>query len=477
MTALEPQEGVRLAPRSVMQVSGRLVALFALAAQLAVAARFLSPVDLGTFVAALAVLGIAGAFAEFGLTNTIVLSLSRGRAPRVVLSEAIKASGILCAFALLGAALASWFVLGDDLWAFFCLVPWFVVSRAGLPLIGFCQWQHRFSKIAAADAIGRMTATAFMFAGWRLGMGLNGSARLAVLSGALLTGSLVSFFILANIGVRPTKQGRPWSLIRDALPIGLTNGASYVHSRIDQVVLSLFGFRRALASYGVAYRVVDASLAAALGVATVALPVLGRATSDERADIGVMFGGLVGALAFVLGILVFWLASPIVLVLGGPHYRSAAPLLRLLSPVLVVSLLNMVPAHLALVHDRARALMRVAVGLLVVNVGVNLLLVPSHQARGAAVASIVTESLGLVCVSWIAARSMRGGAQVPTVLGTTGGFLLVTVGASYCGTVSPVLAAFAVCLGVSLGVSVLLGPLRLLLLDSARSRTSDAGTT
>lgn len=462
--------GVRLASRSIVQVTARLVALAALAAQLAVAARFLTPVDLGTFVAALAVLGIAGAFSEFGLTNTIVLSLSGGRNPASVLADAIRASVILCGLSMVGSVLAGWFVLDGDLWVIVCLIPWFIVSRAAIPLQGFAQWQHRFPRIATADALGRSTAALVTLVGWQLGSGLSGSSRLAVVCGALFVGSLVSLGLLANVGVRPAAGGRAWLLIRDALPIGMTNGASYVHSRIDQVILGAFGYRRVLASYGVAYRVVDASLAAALGIATIALPVLGRADQDERADIGTMLGGLVGALAFGLGVLVFWLAEPIVVILGGSEYRDAAPLLRLLAPVLVVSLLNMVPAHLALVHDRASTLMRVAIGLLVVNVAVNLVLVPAHQAKGAAVASIITESLGLICVSWVAARAMDGRIPWGPALATVVGFLLVTTGASLLRPVSPILVAAAVCVGVGITSVGLAQPLKLLVHDARRSK-------
>lgn len=462
--------GVRLGPRSMVQVGARLVALAALAGQLAVAARFLDRVDLGSFVAALAVLGIAGAFSEFGLTNTIVLSLSGGRSPRAVLADAIRASLVLCGLAILGAALVAWLVLGEDLWVFVCLIPWFIVSRAAIPLIGFAQWQHRFPRIATADALGRVMAVALTFVGWQLGESLSGDVRLALVAAGLLAGAIVSLALLVNVGIRPARGGHAWSLIRDALPIGLTNGASYVHSRIDQVVLGAFSYRRALATYGVAYRVVDASLAAALGIATVALPVLGRADKDERAEIGVMLGGLVGTLAFVLGVGVYWLAEPIVLVLGGEQYRDAAPLLRLLSPVLVVSLLNMVPAHLALVHDRAPALLRVAIVLLVVNVGLNLVLVPAHQAEGAAVASIITESLGLLFVSWIAARAMSGGVRWPTIIGTVAGFLLATIGTAVAAKVSPALAAASALVGVGISTAVLAEPVRLLMRDARKNK-------
>lgn len=467
-TAADP--GVRLATRSTVQVTARVVALAALAAQLAVAARFLTPDDLGSLVAGLAVLGIAGAFSEFGLTNTVVLALSKGRDPGRVFGDAIRASLLLGAFALAGAALAARFVLGSDLWALVCLVPWFVVSRAAIPLIAVAQWEQRFTRIAGADALGRAVAVAVTLVAWQVGAGWSPSAQVAGVAAGLLAGAVISFAVLVRVDVRPTRGDGAWALLRDALPIGMTNGASYIHARVDQVVLAGFGFRRALADYGVAYRVVDASLAAALGVATVALPVLGRADRDERAEIGVMLAGFVGVLALVLGVTAFWFAEPIVVVLGGDRYRDAAPLLRLLSPVLVVSLLNMVPAHLALVHDRAPALLRVALGLLILNVGLNVVLVPTYAATGAAVASIVTEGLGLVVVSAVAAGAAAGGVRWSTTFGTVGAFLALTVGPAAAATVTPGLGIAVAALGVGIAGGVLAHPVRAVLRDARGPR-------
>lgn len=460
---------VELASRSTVQVAARVVGLAALAAQLAVAARFLEPDELGALIAALAILGIAGAFSEFGLTNTIVLALAKGRDQGAVFGDAIRASVALGAFALGGAALTAWLVLGDDLWAFTCLLPWFVVSRAAIPLIGMAQWNHRFTRLASADALGRLTAVVVTVIAWQVGSAWSGSLRLATVAAGLLAGAVVSFAILVTAAVRPTRGDGGWALFRQAFPIGMTNGASFIHSRMDQVVLGAFGLRRALADYGVAYRVVDASLAAALGVATVALPVLGRSEHGERAEIGLMLSGFVGVLALGLGVAAYWLAEPIVVTLGGEQYRDAAPLLRLLSPVLVVSLLNMVPAHLALVHDRARVLARVAIGLVVVNLALNLLLVPAFAATGAALASIATETLGLLVVAEIAASAVSG-VRWSATFGTLAAFLLITVGTASAWTLGPAVGIAVAAAGILVAVAALLHPVRLVIHDARAAR-------
>jgi PST family polysaccharide transporter len=460
---------VALASRSTLQVAARIVALAALAGQLAVAARFLEPADLGALVAALAILGIAGAFSEFGLTNTIVLALTRGRDAAAVLGDAIRASIALGVLAVAGASLVAGLVLGEDAWAFVCLLPWFVVSRAAVPLIGVAQAQHRFTRIASADASGRVAAVVLTAVAWQVGSSWSAETRVAAVAAGLLAGAVLSFVILVAGTVRPRRGDGGWAMFREAFPVGMTNGASFIHARIDQVVLGAFGFRRALADYGVAYRVVDASLAAALGVATVALPVLGRTEHEDRGEIGVMLAGFVGVLALGLGLLVFWFAEPIVVILGGEQYRDAVPLLRLLAPVLVVSLLNMVPAHLALVHGRARVLARVAIGLVVVNVTLNLLLVPAFAATGAAVTSIVTETLGLLVVSEIAARVVHG-MRWSAIFGTLAAFLLLTVGAAGAASLSPAAGVAVGAIGAAVAVAVLLQPVRLVVHDACASR-------
>lgn len=459
----------RLAHRSALQVAGRAVGLIALAVHLGLAARFLSVDGLAAFFAGYAVLGIAGALSEFGIGNTMVLELADGRTPRQVLKAAYPAVLVLGSVAVAAGVVFLAAVGGGALAAFAFLLPWFVIGRVILPMVAIEQWEHRFTRIAVSETLGRVVAAVTLGGLYVIGGSWSSDQRLAAVCLALAAGAVVSVAVLISRSVLPTGWASPWPMIRQALPIGLTNGASFVHARVDQLILAAFGLTVALAEYGVAYRVVDAALAGSIAVGVVAFPILGRAAHGQRAEVGQMLFGIVGALGLTLAVATYWLAEPIVKVLGGSEYADAAWVLRLLTPVILISTVNLVPAQIALASRRAPVLLRIALVGLVLNVGLNLVLVPTYEARGAAWVSVITEGLGLVLVSVVAERAVPGSVNGYRLAALVAGVVGLTFGVT-AATDSSVVAGIPIA-AVSAAVTIwaLVAPLRLVLKDAKRN--------
>lgn len=461
----------RLTGLSIVQVASRILGLAALAAQLAFAARLVPPATLGALLGALAVLGIAGSFAEFGLTNTVVLELSRGGDEAEVFGEALRASAWLGSASVVFSVGVTAVLLPHSMTALLLLVPWFCLARLAVPLAALAQSRHDFGRLAVAEAGGRGLAAMLIFAALVADPSWTKDARVAAIAGALLAGAVFTVVVLGARAPVPARGVRGFRLIRAALPIGIANGASYVHGRVDQVVLGAYGYARALASYGIAYRVVDAGLSVALAVGNVAFPVLGRAEHGDRAALGRITGALVSVLALAMAVSVYWLARPIIVVMGGERYASAAGLLRLLAPVLLVSVLNFPAAQVVIVAGHVHTLLRIAAAMLGVNIVLNVLLVPLYQARGAAIASIVTETVGMLLVAAVASRAVRNSVDWSLRGATIGAFAALTVGvqaiAAYAGPVAGVITAV---LGVVAAAAVMQSGLRRLVSDAELTR-------
>ena len=442
--------------------------MLALAVHLGIAARFLDVHSLAAFFAAYAVLGIAGALSEFGIGNTMILDLAEGQSTRAVLAAAYPAVAVLGLVAVGIGLVFLGAVGGGGLLAFALLLPWFAIGRVLLPIVAVEQWEHRFTRIAASETCGRALAAALLGGLAIAGDGWTQHQRLAAVGLTLAAGALVSLGMLVSKASVPTGWSSPWRMIRRALPIGLTNGASFVHARIDQLIIAAFGLTIALAEYGLVYRVVDAALAGSIAVGVVAFPILGRAAKEDRAEVGQMLFGIVGALGLVLAVATYWFARPIVTALGGDQYRDAAWILRLLTPVILISTVNLVPAQVALASRRASVLLRIAVFGLVVNVGLNLLAVPRYEARGAAWVSIITEGLGLILVSVVAARAVPGAVNGYRLGALLIGVVGLTFGVDAAGAPAAVAALVAVASGACVGWA-LVPPLRLVLKDAGGS--------
>ena len=102
------------------------------------------------------------------------------------------------------------------------------------------------------------------------------------------------------------------------------------------------------------------------------------------------------------------LAEPFARLIYGPEFASAAPALRLLAPV--VALISVVYISSALVVSRASAMTMVwvAAGTVVLNAGLNLLLIPQYSDRGAAAAMLATELIAAPVALRIATRKAGG---------------------------------------------------------------------
>lgn len=400
----------------------------------AVVARVLGPRPFAGFVAATALVVIAGALAEFGLVNTTVLALQRRPdETRPVLADAVAASWLLTGASVAVAALVARLVLPGEGWFAFCLlVPWVVAVGLQQPFLAFRRHGLHVTRLAIADVTARavpVLALLPLVLGGRWAPGV----QLTVVALGLLAGAVVGLAVLYVPGSRPPpgsgRSRRALRMVRDTLPVGTTSAVSFVHTRVDQVVLSGYGFNVQLGAYAVAYRLLDAVLALVVAASGATLPMLAQASTRDRRSLAAANAALLGAVALVAGVATFALAPQLTVLLGGERYRSSAWFARLLSPALVLSVLNVGAATLVLVEGQARRLARIAGAAVTLNLALNLVLVPHHGARAAAVATVVSEAFGFGLVARLARRSLPRSLPLATLFVPMGGFVAASFGA------------------------------------------------
>ncbi|MEO5373736.1 MAG: flippase [Alphaproteobacteria bacterium] len=193
----------------------------------------------------------------------------------------------------------------------------------------------------------------------------------------------------ADLAVRLDPAG--WRrMLGSAAPMALASFMATINYTIDIVML---GFMRPAAEVGwyvAAFKLLTLALVPASLVRSAFTPALSKAhaSAAARQESGAAHAAAVlfigGAVAGVGALF----ASDILAIVFGPGYASARTVLEML-------MLNTLLVHFDIIygaqllawnHERAQ-LVAVAVGA-VVNVGLNLLLIPSHGIEGAAVATI-----------------------------------------------------------------------------------------
>jgi O-antigen/teichoic acid export membrane protein len=116
-------------------------------------------------------------------------------------------------------------------------------------------------------------------------------------------------------------------------------------------------------------------------------------------------------------VFIVMLAPVIVHLLLGRSDTDAALALRLLAPAAAAAMANGAVSRLALLAAGPLVLLRLSATLLAVNLTANLVLVGSFGSRGSAVATSLTEGLGLAGSVWLSRRSGRAARarSAPTV--------------------------------------------------------------
>ncbi len=273
------------------------------------------------------------------------------------------------------------------------------------------------SYLAVLRALRRMDVEAWFLIVTRVAAFVLAIAALALHRGVLAVGVMQVIAALlgvpivlaaaARFGVRPRLRA-PGRLVREMLAGGLPFAATavlvMVYFRIDVLMVSQMRGERSVGFYGAGTNVLFAALIASQVLVSALFPVIARERSLAEPTVRAvsrraMTLSLLMSLPFAVGA---WLVpGPVLVLLFGPEYASAAHSFTWLMatlPVLFVT--NLVGNALGAV-GRQRAVLVIAAVNVLVNVGLNLVLIPRLDYAGAALATLLTELGALAMFAFV----------------------------------------------------------------------------
>jgi O-antigen/teichoic acid export membrane protein len=185
-------------------------------------------------------------------------------------------------------------------------------------------------------------------------------------------------------------------VLQEAFPLAVVTILWVIYYRIDTVVLAAFRNMSEVGLYGGAYRLLEGLVVLPAVIMIASFPRLSRYGMRRGAE----FYGLFNRLLVILVLLALGVVAVIrpvsdaviKLVLGGEYAESGG-----IFAILLLAVLAIYPGHLvtqALIGlDLQKIYMLVALVAAAVNLFLNLLLIPRYGAKGAAWATVITESL------------------------------------------------------------------------------------
>ena len=267
----------------------------------------------------------------------------------------------------------------------------------------------------AASVAGRVLTLVLILLVFATGRGFT-AVVLAYVVGAALNFGILFAAAARQIALRPLLDTGYWTtLVRGSLAIGIATGLFLSYYRIDTVLVALIRDPHETGLYGAAFKFVEIAevLVAAIGITV--FPTFARlvATRDPRIN-GAIQRSLDAVLAFsapiVVGILLT--ANDLVTATAGPEFAPAASALRLLMPYLALLVATGILIRVAAALHEDRFLLVVAVTVLVVNIALNLALLPTYGYKVAALTSVFSEGCVVVALGYVVWRRL---AFVPSL--------------------------------------------------------------
>ncbi len=227
-------------------------------------------------------------------------------------------------------------------------------------------------------------------------------------------------FAMARHGrvVRALDVGLARSMIGYGARAYLVTLIAYLLIRVDLLLVNAIQGARAAGQYSIAVALADALYLLPVSVSVNLFARLARGSVDREMTLSVFHLLAVGYLA-VCGLAAV-LAGPVIeLMFGGAFHPAIALFLWLLPGVYCLGLFNVIAYHFA-AHGMPRELLLVWIPGLVVNLALDIILLPRHGTYVASLASSVAYAIVLALHLRLFARDLGGAARLrPTLAGTT----------------------------------------------------------
>ncbi|OGD61363.1 hypothetical protein A3A71_00610 [Candidatus Berkelbacteria bacterium RIFCSPLOWO2_01_FULL_50_28] len=429
----------KVASSVAIQYFGRTLGLLVSLASTAILTRTLGVALYGEYTTALAIAALVVTFADLGFFWSTIKSLNVEGDAKTIASEI---SGIR-------------FVVASILTALMLLIVWqtsyplevkqavsvlgiFTVSGAmNNVLIAVFQQSYAMVTPTVAEAASRIVNLGLIMLGYLLGKDLIWF--ISAVSIASVTGLLINWAVLSwrNGVIWPKIIGFSWKkYYRSVAVIGAVMLFNALYLKVDVIVLSALKSSVDVGIYGAAQRVIEVAMVFQSLFLAAAFPLFlarfreGSAqfsrTVTESLMVVLAFGLPVAlVLALFSGGLINFIAGrefleTTTLVINGTAI-TAATVLAVLSAYVLLAHVGGVIALALLTSDHLRWLFWVNVGAFLVNIGMNLVLIPHYSYLAAAAMTVVTELI-IVAANfyylWSRHRPAISGSTVGRLLGS-----------------------------------------------------------
>ena len=375
-------------------------------------ARYLGPAQFGMLNYAIAYVAIFGSVATLGLQGVVVRDLVRERdGEKAILGTAfvLQATAALLTLPMILGTLVLARPDEDPVFDMAAILAACLVFQSATVIKYWYESNIRSRPVVWVEQFAFLLTSAAKVALITLQASLIFFAWVALLESVIVAVGLLSLYAADGQSVRAwtASTARARALLADAWPLALSGLVVILFMRIDQVMLGQLAGEAEVGVFAAAVRIVEAVYVVPMAIMTSVFPALVSATAgprDQEAHFQALYSFMF-ALSILMFALVFLLADWIVSLLFGPTYAPAAGVIRIMSFSIFLVTFGLVNGRWLLTYNLQRFGLAWATGGVVINVLLNLYLIPRYQAAGAAAATVATQAFSAVLFNGLSGRT------------------------------------------------------------------------
>lgn len=366
-------------------------------------ARNLGDVTFGKYSFAFAFTSLFAVFADFGLSTLTIREIARNR------EYAGKYLGNISLIKLLLSIITGIFIVisinlldypSDTILAVYFAGAYVIVNS-------FSQFFRAFFRAFEKmeyEAVTRITERILLFIA--VASMLHFGYGLVPIISVFFIVSVFNFFVTIVLVlkrfVKPSYDIDPklWKeIIKEALPFGLTAVFVVIYFKIDTIMLSIMINDATVGWYNAAYNIVDGLIFVIAGSLTGALyPLMSNhyKSSNKIKEVFTKSFRLLFFVGVVVALIVTAFSDKIIFIIYGAEYANSVMALKILIWAFFIICISTVSSTLLNSAGKQKI---VAIGTClgaILNISLNLVLIPRYSLEGAAFATVITEVFGFL---------------------------------------------------------------------------------
>ncbi|OGN03917.1 MAG: hypothetical protein A2831_02415 [Candidatus Yanofskybacteria bacterium RIFCSPHIGHO2_01_FULL_44_17] len=377
--------------------------------------RYLGPEGFGQYSAIFAYLYIFTAVADLGLYTFMVREISRtDNSP----DERSIASKI---FTLRLLAVVILIILADML---VFLLPYPPIVKVGVLiaslfsvgsslsqiLVGVFQKYLRLYLVSLADVLARLVQLGSLVILIKFENGLLWFVAVVVFAEAIHAG-LIYGFSRRMIKIKPIIDFVYFrSAIKTALPIAVSLVLVLIYFKLDTVMLSVMKPAQDVGIYSAAYKVLEAVIFLPAIYIGLVMPLLSRFAIKSKLEFIKTFRSafnVITIFALYFSTYIFLMSDWIVRAIGGGAFMQASPVLKILSFAIFLIFFGNLGGNAIIALNLQKKAMWIYLGGAVINVGLNIILIPRYSYFAAASTTVLAEIFITASMFWLIRQNTK----------------------------------------------------------------------